>query len=486
MIKRDILDLSSFIRIPTYEEIENFKSNLKIGENIFVFSDLTFYKIVSATTLSKEGDYPISNEIKLQKIITIGDSRDLQQKINELRTNINVELNKKENNIEKKSGFNLEKTNEITEDENKLLTSKAGSILKSQIDNVNNRLNSINLTWDRIQNKPIVTNINSNNNENIPTEGSILRYVENKINISEGVINSKIDVINNKITVLENKPFTYDALLNKPIISDSINSNLSNQIASSKAVKDVNDILTDTKNTLNIVNTNLNNLDSDNQDNKNKIINLIEEKKNIKTNIDELEKEKNNHKKEISSLKNDVAGIPWLRESVVDLLNFKTHNNIRFLENTAKFLTDGSSFCINGGSLNDNDIVTEFHFRKGNTINHADIYCGALNAQNKIISQDEIITSGDITAFSDIRLKSNIRKINNALNKVCQLNGYTYDMNNKRSTGVIAQEVEKVLPEVVQDREDGYKTVAYGNMIGLLIEAIKDLKEEIKEIKNGD
>ena len=113
------------------------------------------------------------------------------------------------------------------------------------------------------------------------------------------------------------------------------------------------------------------------------------------------------------------------------------------------------------------------------------VYIHRINASGKIISQDEIISSGNVTAFSDIRLKSNIQKIDNALDKVMKINGYTYDMNNKRNTGVIAQEIEKVLPEVVQDRENGYKTVAYGNMIGLLIEAIKELKSEIEVLKNA-
>lgn len=469
MIKRDIQDLSSFIRINNFSDLNNENLGLKSGDNVFVLSNLTFYEVLSFNTLLGRDEIKITEDLKVKKIITIGDSTNLEIKITEIKSKLKEELDKKENNIEKKSGFNLEKTNEIIDDENKLLTSKAGSVLKQQIDNLNTRLSNINLTWDIIENKPIVTSIIDANSNKIPTEGSVFNFISSKTNALDTNITGRITVINEKITNLENKKINYDDLLNKPVISDSINSNLSNQIASSKAVKDTNDFL-------NNVNASLNNLNSDNADNKNKIIDLINEKKNIKTSIDELEKEKNNHKIFISSLTNNVN----------DLLSFKERNKISFDENVATFLTSSSEYHINGGSLNDNDIVTEFHFRKGNTISHADIYCGALNAQNKIISQDEIITSGDITAFSDIRLKSNIRKINNALNKVCQLNGYTYDMNNKRSTGVIAQEVEKVLPEVVQDREDGYKTVAYGNMIGLLIEAIKDLKEEIKEIKNGD
>ena len=84
---------------------------------------------------------------------------------------------------------------------------------------------------------------------------------------------------------------------------------------------------------------------------------------------------------------------------------------------------------------------------------------------------------GDVTGTSDRRLKKNLRPIDNALYKIMQLNGYTFERigSSDRRVGVIAQEVEKVLPEAVRYKSDGYRTVAYGNMIGLLIEAIKEL-----------
>lgn len=91
------------------------------------------------------------------------------------------------------------------------------------------------------------------------------------------------------------------------------------------------------------------------------------------------------------------------------------------------------------------------------------------------------IAGGDISAFSDERLKSNIRTIDNALAKVTQLRGVYFDKDSKSSTGVIAQEVEKILPEVVTDGE--YKAVSYGNIVGVLIEAIKELKQELADIK---
>lgn len=164
--------------------------------------------------------------------------------------------------------------------------------------------------------------------------------------------------------------------------------------------------------------------------------------------------------------------------------NNNSNLQIRFTSNSSTFLGNEANYYFNIDYGKQHQCNA--YFKSPSSDVWHDVYCGTLNAKSKLIAQNEIISSGDITAFSDIRLKTNIEKIENALDKVCQLSGYTYDMNDKRSTGVIAQEVEKVLPEVVQDREDGYKTVAYGNMIGLLIEAIKELKEEIKVIKNGN
>jgi len=97
--------------------------------------------------------------------------------------------------------------------------------------------------------------------------------------------------------------------------------------------------------------------------------------------------------------------------------------------------------------------------------------------------------NNDVTAFSDKRLKENIETIPDALDKVCQIRGVTFDRidaDGERQMGVIAQEVEKVVPEVVREdkSEDKIKSVAYGNMVGLLIEAIKDLKNEVDELKN--
>ena len=109
-------------------------------------------------------------------------------------------------------------------------------------------------------------------------------------------------------------------------------------------------------------------------------------------------------------------------------------------------------------------------------------------------SSGSLVTEGDITAFgsvSDRNRKENIVKIDNALEKVSQISGYTFNYigDDTPMTGVIAQELEEVLPEVVYETEspDGTqsKAVRHGNIVGLLIESIKELKAEIDELKKG-
>lgn len=101
-----------------------------------------------------------------------------------------------------------------------------------------------------------------------------------------------------------------------------------------------------------------------------------------------------------------------------------------------------------------------------------------------------IYAAGDIAAFSDARYKCNIQTIPNALNKVNTISGYTFERmdatgqpHGKRLAGVLAQEMQEVLPEVVNADADGNLSVAYGNISALLIQAIKELKAEVQDLK---
>jgi hypothetical protein len=101
--------------------------------------------------------------------------------------------------------------------------------------------------------------------------------------------------------------------------------------------------------------------------------------------------------------------------------------------------------------------------------------------------------NGDIVAYasSDKRLKDNINKLQNPLDKLEKINGYEFDWNKNQhlyeghDIGVIAQEIEEVLPEIVETRKDGYKAVKYEKIVPLLIESIKELSDKIKALENG-
>lgn len=106
-----------------------------------------------------------------------------------------------------------------------------------------------------------------------------------------------------------------------------------------------------------------------------------------------------------------------------------------------------------------------------------------------------IRATNDVVAFysSDKRLKNNIKTIESPLEKLDKINGVEFDWipkegiheNEGHDVGVIAQEVEKVIPEIVQTRDNGYKAVKYEKIVPLLIESIKELKAEIEELKKS-
>tara|TARA_Y100001980_G_C14437762_1_gene224653 strand:- start:52 stop:780 length:729 start_codon:yes stop_codon:yes gene_type:complete len=147
-----------------------------------------------------------------------------------------------------------------------------------------------------------------------------------------------------------------------------------------------------------------------------------------------------------------------------------------FIDGTLKTdtLTVDENATITGnltvnGSFSGNLNLTPASVGLGNLSNNGNNLAGNFTA------------TGNVTAFSDERLKENVETIEGALEKVTQMRGVMYDKEGKRGTGVIAQEMQQVMPEVVQDGE--YLSVAYGNIVGVLIEAIKEIKAELEQCK---
>ena len=95
-----------------------------------------------------------------------------------------------------------------------------------------------------------------------------------------------------------------------------------------------------------------------------------------------------------------------------------------------------------------------------------------------------IRTSAAVFQSSDERLKSNIETVDEALYKIVSSRGVTFDKDGSRQVGVIAQEIQKTVPEVVSEDNNGYLSVNYNGIVGVLIEAIKDLKAEVEELKS--
>ena len=132
----------------------------------------------------------------------------------------------------------------------------------------------------------------------------------------------------------------------------------------------------------------------------------------------------------------------------------------------------------------------------GNIVTNSNVHIGGVgNPAQELQVTGDIVVTGNITAYysSDISLKDNIRPIESAIFKVKQIRGITFDWNEKANelqqekghdVGLIAQEVEKVLPEVIQIRKDGIKAISYEKVVPLLVEAIKEQQTTIENLES--
>jgi hypothetical protein len=179
---------------------------------------------------------------------------------------------------------------------------------------------------------------------------------------------------------------------------------------------------------------------------------------------------------------------------------FGTSYGIGVQSSTVYTRSDGGGFAwFRSGTHSD----TQYNAGSGGTVdmvlNLGTLGLGTTNPSSsyKIHAVGKIFATDDIIGFSDKRLKYNLNIIEDALSKIHKLNGYTFDMDgcNKTRTGLIAQEVLEILPEAVHKDENGYYSLAYGNLAGFFVEAIKeidkkytreikDLQEQIKELQS--
>ena len=131
---------------------------------------------------------------------------------------------------------------------------------------------------------------------------------------------------------------------------------------------------------------------------------------------------------------------------------------------------------------------------RGNFANSALRVNGTMHVRDGLVVSGSITATGDVVAYStsDKRHKNTIVLISDALSKVTKLNGVTWEWNDDVNevtkstpkTGLIAQEVQEVLPEVVKEREDGFLALDYSKMMGLMVEAIKELSAKVEELEN--
>jgi hypothetical protein len=143
--------------------------------------------------------------------------------------------------------------------------------------------------------------------------------------------------------------------------------------------------------------------------------------------------------------------------------------------NSSGSLSGSSNLTFNGTSLSAFAVST-------NTLNAPS---GTLAVTGDISGSGSITAAGNVTAYSDASLKTNIETITDALDKVMKLRGVSYTMINsgEAGIGVIAQETREVLPQVVKDN-NGILSVAYANMVGVLIEAVKELSAKVERLES--
>jgi len=175
------------------------------------------------------------------------------------------------------------------------------------------------------------------------------------------------------------------------------------------------------------------------------------------------------------------AGYSTFSGSYNDLSNkptIPTNNNQ--LSNGAGYITSVSGQNYN--SLSNLPTIPTNNNQLSNGAGYSTYSSNQATNTNSSVTFASIVSSGNVTAYSDLKLKTEIHTIKNPLDMVTKLRGVNYKWlnNGQPDIGVIAQEVEEVIPEIVKETDDGIKTVDYGRMVCVLIESIKELNAKVK------
>ncbi len=179
-----------------------------------------------------------------------------------------------------------------------------------------------------------------------------------------------------------------------------------------------------------------------------------------------------------------VKGTEFGSSSTTASIDYKGHNGKNLIS-----AVDGAAYYY-GSDSGDYGIVIQSaapicRSLKIGTVNAGTTVIDSSRNMSNIgtISSGEITSSGNVTAFSDKRLKTNIQTLDSK--KALQMRGVSFIKDSVKSSGVIAQEIEEIAPELVMTADDemGTKSVAYGNLVGYLIETVKDQQKQIDALK---
>ena len=146
----------------------------------------------------------------------------------------------------------------------------------------------------------------------------------------------------------------------------------------------------------------------------------------------------------------------------------------------SKVIVDAKGRVTSGAPLASADVTGALGYTPANKAGES--FTGSISVSGTITA------SGDITAYSDASLKTDVETISGALDLVMRMRGVRYNRKDTRlaGIGVIAQELQRLVPEVVFENDDGLASVAYGNLVGVLIEAVKELAGRVEHLEGMD